>query len=83
MKTRKVGDDELRVAILEGLLANEKVMFPNLGYLVVRDRAARKARNPQTNAVIDVPASKTVVFKPSAELKSVLAKFNAGLKMVG
>ena len=33
-------------------------------------RAARKGRNPKTGAEIQIAASKTVRFKPSAQLKA-------------
>jgi DNA-binding protein HU-beta len=35
----------------------------------VRERAARKGRNPRTGAVIDIPARKVVVFRPAKDLR--------------
>ena len=43
--------------------------YPNFGTWTVRRRKARKGRNPQTGSTINIPASKTVGFKPSPELK--------------
>jgi nucleoid DNA-binding protein len=38
----------------------------------VRSRKARKGRNPQTGAVINIKASRTVGFKPSPTFKKGL-----------
>lgn len=43
--------------------------YPNFGTWTVRRRKARKGRNPQTGATMNIPASKTIGFKPSPELK--------------
>lgn len=49
-----------------------EVPLPGLGKLVVRDRAARRGRNPRTGAPIDIPAGWTVVFRPGKTLKDVV-----------
>ena len=41
----------------------EKVQRVGFGSFEVKTRAARKGRNPQTKAVITIPASKAPVFK--------------------
>ncbi len=38
-------------------------------YRSVKERAARKARNPATGEEIEVPATRKVVFRPGKELK--------------
>ena len=43
--------------------------YPHFGTWTVRRRKARKGRNPQTGATINIPASRTVGFKPSPDLK--------------
>jgi len=43
--------------------------YPNFGTWTVRRRKARKGRNPQTGATINIPASKTIGFKPSPDFK--------------
>ena len=40
-----------------------------LGILQVKDRAARKGRNPQTGEEIAIPASKKVAFRVASSLK--------------
>lgn len=53
----------------EALKAGEKVAWPGFGIFSVSERAARKGRNPQTGAAIDIAASKTVKFKAAEALK--------------
>ena len=57
-----------------GALSNgERVALVGFGSWSVKERAARKGRNPQTKAEIDIPAKKVVKFKSGSELsKSVL-----------
>jgi len=38
----------------------------------VRERSARKGRNPQTGEEIDIAASKVPAFKPGKELKEAV-----------
>ena len=57
-------------AIEDGLVAgNSKVRVDKLGILQVKDRAARKGRNPQTGEEIKIPASKKVAFRVASSLK--------------
>jgi DNA-binding protein HU-beta len=51
--------------VAEGL----KVRIDKLGILQVKDRAARKGRNPQTGEEIRIPASKKVSFRVASSLK--------------
>ena len=46
-----------------------KVRIDKLGILQVKDRAARKGRNPQTGEEIKIPASKKVSFRVASSLK--------------
>lgn len=55
--------------ITEALAANEKVQLVGFGTFEVRERAARKGRNPQTKEEITIPASKAPVFKAGKALK--------------
>ena len=43
-----------------------------LGILQVKDRAARKGRNPQTGEEIAIPASKKVAFRVASTLKEAV-----------
>ena len=57
-----------------GALSNgERVALIGFGSWTVKERSARKGRNPQTKAEIDIPAKKVVKFKAGSELsKTVL-----------
>ena len=57
-------------AIEDGVATgSSKVRIDKLGILQVKDRAARKGRNPQTGEEIKIPASKKVAFRVAASLK--------------
>lgn len=56
-------------AISEALQSGDKVQLVGFGNFEVRERSARKGRNPQTGAEIDIPASKVPAFKPGKALK--------------
>jgi DNA-binding protein HU-beta len=56
-------------AISEALQNGEKVQLVGFGNFEVRERAARKGRNPQTGEEIDIPASKVPAFKPGKALR--------------
>ncbi|CCK82910.1 Histone-like DNA-binding protein [Lactobacillus equicursoris DSM 19284 = JCM 14600 = CIP 110162] len=64
--------DALFAAIEEKLAEGEKVQLIGFGTFEVRDRAARKGRNPQTGAEIEIPASKVPAFKPGKALKDAV-----------
>ena len=55
--------------ITETLKRDDKVQIIGFGTFEVKERAARKARNPRTGEEIDVAASKTLVFKAGKVLK--------------
>lgn len=63
-------------AVFEAIQANlsngEKVQIIGFGNFEVRDRAARKGRNPQTGEEIQIPASKVPAFKPGKALKEAV-----------
>lgn len=46
--------------------------YPGFGTFLMRNRKARKGRNPQTGEVIKIKASKTVGFRPAKALKDRL-----------
>ena len=52
----------------------EKVQLVGVGSFEVKTRAARKGRNPQTKAVITIPASKAPVFKAGKSFKDEVSK---------
>ncbi|WP_128894449.1 HU family DNA-binding protein [Longirhabdus pacifica] len=61
--------DAIFNTISEALKNNEKVQLVGFGNFEVRERSARKGRNPQTGEEIDIPASKVPAFKPGKALK--------------
>lgn len=61
--------DATFAAIEEALAKGEKVQLIGFGTFEVRERAARKGRNPQTGEEIEIPASKIPAFKPGKALK--------------
>lgn len=60
--------------ISEALSSGDKVQLIGFGNFEVRERAARKGRNPQTGEEIDIPASKVPAFRPGKQLKEVVNK---------
>ena len=55
-------------AITGALKKGDRVGLVGFGSWKVVNRAARKGKNPQTGAVINIPAKKVVKFKSGAEL---------------
>ena len=60
-------------AISEALKAADKVSLQGLGIFEVSDRAARQGRNPATGETIQIPASKSVKFRPTKSLKEAIS----------
>lgn len=56
----------------EALKAGDKIQLVGFGTFEVRTRQARKGRNPQTGAEIDIPAAKVPAFKPGKALKDAV-----------
>ncbi len=64
--------DAIFSSIQEDLAKGEKVQLIGFGTFEVRHRAARKGRNPQTGAEIEIPTSKVPAFKPGKALKDAV-----------
>lgn len=61
--------------IEEALVKGDKVQLVGFGTFEVRNRKARKGRNPQEpDKVIQIPASKAPVFKAGKGLKDLVNK---------
>ena len=56
----------------EALMAGENVKLTAFGSLQVRERAERLGRNPRTGTEHKILPRSTVVFTPSAQLRSAL-----------
>ena len=64
--------DALFDTVAKSIKKEKRFSYPGFGTWTVRERKARMGRNPQTGAAIKIKASKTVGFKPSADLKKGL-----------
>jgi DNA-binding protein HU-beta len=58
--------------ITDALKKGDKVQLIGFGNFEVRERAARKGRNPQTGEEIEIPASKVPAFTPGKALKDAV-----------
>lgn len=56
-------------AIADALKKGDKVVVTGFGTFMVRSRASRTGRNPQTGATINIPARKTPGFTAGKALK--------------
>jgi DNA-binding protein HU-beta len=59
-------------SILNALKEGDKVQLIGFGNFEVRERSARKGRNPQTGEEIEIAASKVPAFKPGKALKEAV-----------
>jgi DNA-binding protein HU-beta len=60
--------------ITEALAEGKSVSFIGFGTFSTAERAARKAKVPGTDRVVDVPATRAVKFKVGKNLKEAVAK---------
>ncbi|MDK2878494.1 MAG: DNA-binding protein HU-beta [Thermoanaerobacteraceae bacterium] len=61
-------------AVEEALAKRDKVQLVGFGTFEVRERSARKGRNPQTGEEIDIPAASMPAFKAGKALKDSINK---------
>ena len=61
-------------ALSEALEKGERIAIPGLGVFNVRERKARKGRNPRTGEPMEIPARKVVVFSAAKALKERVNK---------
>jgi len=54
------------------LAKEEKIQLIGFGTFEIRERSARKGRNPQTGEEIEIAASKVPAFKPGKEFKEAV-----------
>lgn len=73
-KNSEAALNALIASVEETLEKGEKVVLVGFGTFEVRNRAARKGRNPQTKKEITIPASKAPVFKAGKGLKDIINK---------
>ena len=58
--------------IRDGLVRGEKVVITGFGTFLIRSRAARRGRNPQTGETIKIPNKKTPGFSAGKTLKRLI-----------
>jgi nucleoid DNA-binding protein len=64
--------DQLLDAMSRALSEGKHLEIRGFGTFKVRERRARRARNPRSGSEVLVPAKLVPVFKPSKELKAVV-----------
>ena len=65
--------DAVLKALTDALVVGEKVQFVGFGAFEVRQRAEKKARNPQTGEEVISPVAQVPVFKAGKALKEAVA----------
>ncbi len=61
-------------SIIGTLNKGEKIELRGFGSFRVRERDARKGRNPKTGVAVNIPAKRVAYFKPGKELKELINK---------
>jgi DNA-binding protein HU-beta len=73
--TKKAAADLIDVVfanIGDAVKKDTRFSYPGFGTWSIRTRKARKIRNPQTNEIMKLKATKTIGFRPAKELKDTL-----------
>ncbi len=60
-------------SIVDILAEKGRLELRDFGVFIVKERAARKARNPKTNEIVMVPSRRVVTFKPGKLLQEKVA----------
>jgi integration host factor subunit beta len=64
-------------SIIETLNQGEKIELRGFGSFRVRERGARRGRNPKTGDPVSIPAKRVPYFKPGKELKELINEHSA------
>src|SRR5436305_15205033 len=59
-------------SIIDSLNQGEKIELRGFGSFRVRDRGARRGRNPKTGDPVNIPAKRVPYFKAGKELKELI-----------
>lgn len=70
--TAELALNAFAAAVTKALQSGDKVQLVGFGTFEVRERGARKGRNVRTGEEIDIPASKSPVFKAGKGLKDAI-----------
>jgi integration host factor subunit beta len=65
-------------SIIETLNNGEKIELRGFGSFRVRERGARRGRNPKTGDPVNIPAKRVPYFKPGKELKELINEETSG-----
>lgn len=79
-KESEVIVDEVFKNIIQTLNRGEKIELRGFGSFRVRQRRARRGRNPKTGDPVDIPAKRVPYFKPGKELKEMINPGEQGLE---
>jgi integration host factor subunit beta len=71
-KDSEVIVEEVFKNIIQALNRGEKIELRGFGSFRVRQRDARRGRNPKTGTPVDIPAKRVPYFKPGKELKELI-----------
>lgn len=66
-------------SIIDTLNQGEKIELRGFGSFRVRERGARRGRNPKTGDPVDIPAKRVPYFKPGKELKELINEEHAAV----
>jgi DNA-binding protein HU-beta len=66
--------DSVLGGITDSLRKGERVTLVGFGTFSISQRRSRKGRNPQTNEMMKIPATKAVRFSSGKKLKEVINK---------
>lgn len=66
-------------AVKEALQDQQNIEVRGFGTFKIRQRKTRMARNPRTGSPVEVSARPVPVFKPSKELRAMVAGIDASL----
>lgn len=64
--------DEFQKAVIESVVTGDNVVLQGFGTFSVTNRSARKAINPVTKQVIEIPARKAMKFKTAKAANALL-----------
>ena len=70
-------------SIIDTLNQGEKIELRGFGSFRVRERGARRGRNPKTGDPVDIPAKRVPYFKPGKELKELINEDENGAGAIG
>lgn len=73
--TKRASDDAVNSTfnlIRDALVRGEKVVITGFGTFLIRSRAARRGRNPQTGEIIQLPSKKLPSFSAGKTIKRLI-----------